>query len=137
MRLEDIAQIPSGNYIGYYWASDSRQPVEINHIKPLQQFESDNRPNPFILEAQLYDPGQQLSISIRHNGANYHIHSIELAALQEENKSYYTCIADKGFSHQRIKYCDIWLAEPDENCCDMKVLVKKATAFCGFTDEEE
>ena len=53
--MKKVENIRQGNYVGYFWKSDAKEPEPINGTFTE---ELDPAKNPFIVEAQLYEPHQ-------------------------------------------------------------------------------
>lgn len=126
-RITSLSEIPDLNYIGYYWLSDSETPVMVNGKK----FDSTQiKINPFIIEGMLWDEKAKKSIMITHTGS-YQIFEFDLKEIEGEfvEKEY---MAHRLDGVSKVCFKQLWKAEPDANCNDMKVLKMKAQIFVGF-----
>jgi CRISPR type III-associated protein (TIGR04423 family) len=126
-RITKLADIPTGNYQGYYWLSDREHPQLLQNSAELAAFAETN---PFIIEAMLWDEQQQRSIMITHTGTQQ-IFEYNLATIAGRlEKKEYQAHRIPGYS--TICFDQLWQAEPDDNCNGMQVLKLKAHIFTGL-----
>lgn len=127
-RIGTVAEIPNGNYQGYYWLSNAETPVMINGKIDSTQIKI----NPFIIEGMLWDEKAKKSIMITHTGS-YQIFEYDLNEIEGEmvEKEY---MAHRLNGVSKVCFKQLWQAEKDANCAgaDMKVLKMKAQIFVGF-----
>lgn len=128
-KINHLNEIPSKNYEGYLWFSDSNNPIILSgETYPFDQVNT----NPFIIEGLLYCAEDEVSLTIKHTG-DYHISICNLKQLPEE-----AALKEIKYLPHRLsgvnKVCfkQLWLAQPDPCCADMKVLTMKALLFTGF-----
>jgi CRISPR type III-associated protein (TIGR04423 family) len=118
-------EIPKGNYVGYYWLSDENAPRKYSE----QEFNQAAKTiNPFIIEANLWDSNQQVSVSVRHTG-RYHVQVYDLSqydAIDEEQ----SFISVKNIPP--LKFKALWREQADSFTLGMPVLKFVANAFVGF-----
>lgn len=129
-KLISLNEIPSCNFEGYVWKSDSVNPVTL--LNETFDF-SIIKLNPFIVEGLLYDQSSNKSYHITHDG-EYQIFEYDLTVLSKKGefnpKEYNPHRLDKSI--KKVKFNQIWMDEKDLNCIGLAVLTLKATVFCGF-----
>lgn len=135
-QLSTISNIADHKYVGYYWLSNESKPRLFTSVNDLKPFEIDGKPtNPFILEAALYSPDDNISVSIRHNDSKYLINEVNLTDYSNEQIVELSYLAHKALECEKVNYTELWIPETDDNCEGMEVLTKKATVFTGFDKE--
>ena len=72
----NIEEIPSGNFEGYYWFSDSPKP-EI--IKSEEIDKSIFTKLPFVIEANFYCCDTEISIQIKNIDGTYHVAQVDVS----------------------------------------------------------
>ena len=134
--MNKVDKIKSGNYIGYFWKSDAKEPEFLNGT-----FDKDLDPskNPFIIEAQLYDANAMLSYCIKYVDGEYlifehQVESTDFNQLDVEIKDFY---AHRMKEHNRLQFLQYWKEVEDDLCENMKVLQPSELVFVGFNDKEE
>ncbi len=134
--MNKVDKIKTGDYTGYFWKSDSKEPEIVNG-----SFDQDLNPNknPFIIEAQLYDHNTMLSYSIKYiDGAymimEHQVHSLDFNSKNVEIKDFYT---HRMKEHKRLQFLQYWQEVEDDLCESMKVLQPTEFVFVGFNDKEE
>jgi CRISPR type III-associated protein (TIGR04423 family) len=131
-RITSLAEVPRGDYVGYYWLSDSKTPIMIDENNPFDH--SVFKVNPFIIEGMLWNEKEQTSIMIAHTG-RYNIFEYKVKDISTvdgailESKNY---IAHKMKAKSMVSFKQLWIAESDPLCVDSKVLKMKAQIFTGF-----
>lgn len=129
--------IPASKYEGYVWMSDATVPKVYlgEECDPLPSAKE----NPFVIEAQLYDPASRISYGIKHVDGEYIVTEVNLS--EEALKG---CVyEEKTFLPHRmegisaLRFYQLWREEEDELCDNMKVLQPKELAFAGFVRKEE
>lgn len=130
--LNRFLESVKGDWEGYIWMSNERKPFLIPEDKSIDDL-NDIGVNPFVIEGLLYDKAQKISVTIRHTGT-YHIDCFDLKALNNDgNVLKEEAYLSHGFPDKRkLKFNQLWIPEPDENCAGMKVLTMKALLFTGF-----
>lgn len=130
--------IEPANYVGYYWMSDATAPVMLQGEPfPLSL---DPASNPFIIEAQLFDPEHFVSYSLKYADGAYHIHRFDLN--QDFAGDDFEFTSKEYQSHPRLGaqpllFRQYWKAEEDPLCLGMKVLQPHALVFVGFKEKKE
>lgn len=130
--------IESGNYIGYYWKSDANAPQLLPGV-PFDEI-LDEAANPFIIEAQLFNPETHVSYSIKYVDGRYLIHRWDLTQdfltqdFEFDDKEYQ---AHPRLGSQVMMFRQYWKAVVDPQCLDMKVLQPHALVFVGFKEQKE
>lgn len=125
-------KIDKSIYQGYLWYSDSKEP----HVFVDEEFgiEISNDQNPFIIEGQLFD-GKN-SISIKYVDGEYRVnpHVVkgeDFNNVDVEIKEYH---ANRIKNVRKLQFLQYWRPEPDKNCEGMEVLQPKELVFVGFKD---
>lgn len=142
MKIDKIAE---ANYQGYYWLSDANTPCVLNGEAP---FHHDLNPeaNPFIIEAQLYDPVNRVSYSVKYIDGKYVAHrwdNVDRDMADGENyilHKYYPNRLEKEEQAIMLHFIQHWVAERDPACAGdmdnpdsgMSVLQPKELIFVGF-----
>ena len=131
IKHKALSEIPNQAYYGYVWMSDATNPIVLNN--ECYDFSS-VKTNPFIIEALLYCKVEDISVHIQHTGeyqiTEYHLNDFPKEQLVE--KEY---LPHRLKDVSKVKFKQIWIPEPDENCKGMEVLKLKAIVFCGFNKE--
>lgn len=122
--------IECAEYQGYVWYSDQKEP-EI--IDGTYQKDITSEENPFIIEAQLYAPKANHSISVRYVDGEYIVNQYDLSAesanaLESRVREYMSNRMDGCV----LCFKELWKAEQDPYCEDFYVLEPKDFIFIGF-----
>ena len=127
--MNNLKQIPQGNYEGYIWMSDQKNPEILNG----ETFDfSRITTNPFIIEALLFDKENNKSIHIRHTG-KYYIHTIDLNNLPQDSELVETEYLPHRLENvKKVCFKELWVPEDDPLCEGWPVLTMKALIFVGF-----
>ena len=126
----DIKDIKSEKpFEGYLWMSDSAEPIIINHQILDNNWIKDELP--FVVEGYLYD-GEN-SYVIRHTGKGYFIREFAKDEIEACENSEQTFVSNR-MKDMKLKFKQLWRAEKDSLCCDMKTLRPWALIFCGFSN---
>lgn len=131
MNINDIPR--TGLYEGYYWLSNAKVPCVLRGTALPEEFFSG--PNPFVVEAQLYDEEHRMSYSVHHAG---NVTVCNRYAVVEKNTElqevkYVSFLASKRMAGvSRLCFIDCWESEPDSLCLGMEVLRFKKRVFVGF-----
>lgn len=120
--------LPNLNYQGYIWFSDADKPIV---LKDETYDFSTISVNPFIIEALLYNEQKEVSIHIQH-ADNYQITEYHLNHFDKAEVADVEYLPHRLSGVEKVKFKQIWLPEPEENCQGMEVLNLKAIVFCGF-----
>lgn len=118
-------------YEGYIWWSDKTQPEVLDNKEfDLQKLGE----NPFVIEGQLWDVADGISVSIRYADGE---HIISTQKVTDEDLSgngrttqerYISHIKDVG----RLCFLRYWKAEADEYCEGFEALRPEKLVFVGF-----
>ena len=141
--MERIDMIPSGSYEGYWWMSDSAQPIvaekgDSSVADRINVFLSDSTANPFVIEGQLYDAVARRSVSIKYVDGQYIVHSFEVTEdIDGVDDRKYDHIVLKRYAANRmpgkkLRFLQYWRETPDSFCCGMPVLTPAEKVFIGF-----
>ena len=131
--LQEIDKLP---YTGYLWHSDQENPVKVTKDQTVDFSKVDI--NPFIIEGNLFNEQEQISISIRHDGTKPIITRADLKkakALGIELKKQ-NFIAHRIEGVEKLQFTQAWKAEKDEFCNDLEVLKPAWSVFTGFDKED-
>lgn len=127
-KIDNITEIPACKYEGYVWLSDATAPVVLNN----ESFDFESiKTNPFVIEALLYSPGEDVSIHVQHTD-EYQIFEYNLKAFSQREISEKVYLSHRLKDVTKLKFKQLWMPEMDNNCEDMEVLTLKAIVFCGF-----
>lgn len=133
-KLSRLNEIPKCKFIGYIWFSDQQNPIILHN----ETFDFNNVDlNPFIIEAMLFIPEKNQSISIKH-ADDYIIVCFDCSKL-DNSKEKYRLINKKYLAYklpeiQYINMTEIWEREDViiENVNNFSQWVFKAEFFTGF-----
>lgn len=136
-----VNNIESGNYVGYYWMSNSSKPERVDGTPFFVAL--DEKKNPFVMEAQLYDPLRQISYSVRYVDGHFLIHRFDLTRDFENGDYEYSeieYVANRLPDVDTFLFRQYWKAEGDPIGCTlcegMKTLRPNALVFVGFKNKE-
>ena len=123
-----LSEIPSFEFEGYIWISNSIEPIVLNYEK--FDFSSISL-NPFIVEGLLFNKTTGTSIHIQHAG-DYLIHQYNLNEVKPENSVEKEYLPHRLKDVKKVCFKQLWEEEEDKNCEYFPVLTLKAIVFCGF-----
>lgn len=127
-KIDKLAEIPAYTYEGYVWMSDSKEPkVLINENFDFGSIKT----NPFVIEALLYSPDEEVSIHVQHTG-DYQIYAYSLKEFSQLDMSEKEYLPHRLKNVSKLKFKQLWLPEADVNCEGMEVMTLKAIVFCGL-----
>lgn len=134
MKVDNIAQ---GTFEGYYWKSGETVPYTL--LGEEFSCSLDDKSNPFIIEAQLYDKENLVSYSLKYVDGEYLIYKWEGVSPDMKSENY-TCLnyhanrvgEDRNYKIQSMKFLLHWVDEVDPKCEGMNVLQPKELIFVGF-----
>ncbi len=128
-----ISDIKKRKYEGYIWYSDKQEP-QILHGVEFDFAGVGEEDNPFIVEALLFAPDENVSITIRHTGS-YLIKEFDMNKLPEGAELVeITYLPHRQEKKKKLGFKQLWLPELDEFCENMPVLKMKALLFTGFAN---
>ena len=141
--MERIDRIPSGDYIGYYWMSDSVEPVVLGQPDPTLPDRLNNilcsaLANPFVVEGRLYDASSRVSVSIRYVDSRYILlrHDVADDLRKAEDKETDSIVIKRYVANRmadrKLVFLQYWREQPDPLCCGMPVLAPAEKVFVGF-----
>ena len=84
--LQNAAEIPDGNFSGYFWFSDSVE-VELIENKPIEKERLFISQIPFVIEANFFCSKRNLSVSVKNVDGVYYYNLIDLNKVSSEFKS--------------------------------------------------
>lgn len=124
-----MKKIEKSKYEGYIWWSDQPTPIVLEDVE-YEQVLIDGE-NPFIIEAQLCDGVN--SISVKYVDGEYLVNKFDIRAKLsdkfEYSKQKYIANFDEVAGLQFRQY---WRDKEDELCNNMKVLQPAEFVFVGF-----
>ncbi len=134
-RILALADVPSSNFQGYVWFSDSSNPIELKN----ETFQFDSiTVNPFIVEALLYSEELRMSYHIKHSGA-YVITAYDWSLISDsetmrlKEKKY---LSNRIDASENLKFVEVWLLESDNVTTNTNGTFQqwnlKAEVFKGF-----
>lgn len=126
-------------YEGYIWLSDQTQPKVLKDeeldIERLKDYI-----NPFVIEGQLWNAADGISISIRCVDGKLIIN--EHHVIDEDLDGSSTVTLERYIPHhikgvKRLRFLRYWKAEEDELCEHFEALRPEKLVFVGFEKTEE
>lgn len=138
-----INNIPlKGNYEGYYWMSDSRDPKVLHDENLPEEFVGSN---PFVVEAELYDKDNHTSYSVHNAGNEVVCLSFVVKEADFDSHDVDTLLYESNrMEGQQLRFLQYWEAEDDKTCptdktekAFMKSLQMTKRVFVGFKNKEE
>lgn len=149
---KSINNIPEGSYSGYYWMSDATRPEVLSggqdaesfkKIKVLKDLLANPESNPFVIEAQLYDSGNDRSLSVKYIDGKYYVK--EYTGMKDDTKSN---DKDLRIVHKRyyanrmdgkeLHFLQYWRGEDDSLCAgEMKILQPAEMVFVGIQNVKD
>ncbi len=133
---DNIKDIPSGNYEGYLWNCQEKEP-EVFWGEKFLDFK-EWKDFPFVIEGFLYEEknGIERSIFIRYTD-EYTIYEFDLNEISKsggvlEQYEYIPHRLGPPKVIKKVKFKQLWLPEKDPLCKDMPVLKLKTHLFTGF-----
>lgn len=135
MKLQTIikpAQVPAAKYEGWFWLSDAQKPVMLRGGSFDNDLLKEGR-LPFVVEAQLYDRENNISISISAPEAQPIVTLTDLTELKEEDM-----IRREYIPHRLplegicISAIEIWLPQSSPQTNNMPARQPVALVFTGF-----
>ena len=142
--MDTINKIPSGTYDGYYWLSDANQPVVFERSAlPSVLGNIDASQNPFIIEAQLFNPATGESFSINYIDGAYVVRAYKVSAediMTARARKSDTIVLKRyianRISGKKLKFLQYWREVEDPLCAGMPVLQPAEMVFIGFESIE-
>lgn len=145
-----MEKIEEARYEGYLWWSDSKTPVVYNGNQSLTLLLNDTA-NPFVIEGNLWDADNKVSIYIRYVDGH---HLVRRIAVTEEEWSGIDdkCLDVNGVDKRQVattrktflahripgvhslRFLQYWEAQTDDACDGMAALQPKRLVFVGFND---
>lgn len=128
-QLIDVNSLPSGEFEGYYWYSNSERP-EIIKNESIQSGWFTKMP--FIVEANFYSRKNNTSIHVKHIDGEYKITQVNLAEIPDNLKTDQEFIAHDLNEIKKYHNVQIWRENVDELLEDMITLTPAYQVFAGF-----
>ena len=131
-------------YQGYLWWSNSSTPevIDGNHELPItfdEQYSTLLSPSatqkPFIVEGNLWDVSNRVSIYIKYVDGEYIVRRVDTAALDRDDSYEKTEASYKPHRMSgKMKFRQYWKAESDPLCEVMRALRPDMFVFMGFEE---
>lgn len=146
-----MKQIEAAKYKGYLWYSNEKKPMVFDGSEPVPEMNLDEEKNPFIIEGNLWDADNLMSIMIRYVDGKYIVRRTkvkeeELSSSRASSQAYESgspiATTLKKYLAHRIEgvkclcFLQYWQAEPDDMCEKMCVLRPSKLVFIGFDKNE-
>lgn len=142
--------IKPAKYEGYIWYSDQKAPEVYNGEEVVDEIVLDEQSNPFIIEGNLWDEEQGMSIMIRYVDGEYLVRPIHVSkeerqgiSSEEVNQKVATTIKEyqplpcmKAKNVDVLRFLQYWEQKDDEFCADMPVLQPSKLVFIGFDKKD-
>lgn len=140
-----MKQIEAAKYKGYLWYSNEKKPMVFDGSEPVPEMNLDEEKNPFIIEGNLWDADNLMSIMIRYVDGKYIVRRTKVK--EEELSRAYSQAYESGspiattlkkYLAHRIEgvkclcFLQYWQAESDKMCEGMQVLRPSKLVFIGF-----
>ena len=120
-------------YEGYIWQSDQTQP-QVLHGEEFDVESLKDGVNPFVIEGQLWNADDGISISIRYVDGK-HVKTCN-KVTNEDLHGTSTVTPERYISHikgvGRLCFLRYWKAEKDEFCENFEALRPEKLVFVGF-----
>lgn len=121
-------------YEGYIWQSDQTHP-QVLRGKEFDLNQLMDGTNPFVIEGQLWDAENGISISIRNVDGKHIVNCYQVAPRDLLGTS--TVNVEQYIPHRmegvgRLRFLRYWKAEKDEMCEDFETLRPEKLVFVGF-----
>jgi len=130
-ELKEFYEELTDKYEGYVQMSDSR--IKSKHLfktaQTLPKWKELNNEVRYIVEMALFEPTSKRSILIRQQNSEWLVIDIELEQDEIDNSDSFFTLTENT---PKMKIAQIWEAEENEFCLDMKVLEPKYLFFAGF-----
>jgi CRISPR type III-associated protein (TIGR04423 family) len=121
-------KIDKSSYQGYLWFSDQKEPEIINGIF---EKEIDDKTNPFIVEGQLFDGSN--SISIKYIDGKYIVNIYDINSDNFKNVDFKEVTYLPNFKGgDLLRFRQYWRPQSDTLCEGMDVLHPAELVFVGF-----
>ena len=122
--------IECAEYQGYVWYSDQKDPEIIDGT-----FKTDimSEENPFIIEAQLFAPRTNHSITVRYVDGEYVVNQYDLSeeSVNASDKRIREYMSNR-MGGRVLGFMELWKTEQDPCCENFDVLEPKDFIFIGF-----
>lgn len=127
-----IAEIPDLLYEGYYWYSNRKCPEILATEARIDKNLFTQMP--FVIEANFYAKGEDISIKVNFLNGAYHVAQFNLADLSSKLKTEQVYLGH-DLEGKNFKLIEAWQEVNDPNLENMKTLQPAWSAFAGFTDK--
>ncbi len=130
-------KIEKSKYQGYIWYSNKKEPRVFNN----EEFELEiaNNENPFIVEGQIYDNENRISISIKYVDGKYIVNKYEVKDedFKHPNVVRREFLPNRMDKVEKLCFLEYWKPQEDSLCENMKVLQPAELVFIGFNNENK
>lgn len=132
-------QLPEAQYDGFVRMSDADAPQIYNHQLCAPAFKATD--TPFLLEAEFYNPADNIAYSIRYREGNFQVveHKIQPDDFNSKDVDHlYQMPLPRGeakaLGGKMLHFLQYWIEQEDALCENMPVLVPAQRVFIGFSE---
>ena len=138
----DNIKYTSHRWTGYIWKSDAVEPqIILDEEFDIEEIKDSD--NPFVVEGELYDAGNDISLSIRYVDGRHLIKAFDFRKSETGTEMTSVSFLPNNMPGvAELEFCQVWRPEEDEMCTGdngekMKVLRPAELVFKGFKMKEE
>lgn len=127
--------IDKSKYIGYLWWSDATEP-EVLPVSESKLVDTDKEQNPFIIEGQLCDDKQSISIKYVDGVCRCKVYNLaDIDKAECENEEY---VPNRMEGVEKLCFKRVWrpVEDKDDVCCGMEVMKPAELVFVGLKLKE-
>ena len=123
--------IDKARYEGYVWMSDQQEPLV---ICPDEEFEMTlcDEDNPFVVEGNLWDATNRVSIMIKYVDGKYIVRRTEVTDECKKNATRKEFLPHRVKGVKKLVLLQCWNEEKDPLCENMVTLQPGKLEFIGF-----
>lgn len=140
-RIDTVTyEIPAGRWRGYLWESDATpdKVVVLTGAYPVAPITLDASRNPFVIEGQLYNAEEGISLSVRYADGRYVIIRYPVRELEREFAARPSDVREALFlpafrvAPGRLRFRTYWREESDPLCEGFAASRPAEFVFVGF-----
>lgn len=127
-----MEKIAKASYEGYVWYSDRQKPLVVS---PEEEFELtlNDSDNPFVVEGNLWDAANEVSIMIKYVDGKYIVRRTALTDVCVKNASRKEFLPHRIDGVKKLAFLQCWDEVEDPLCENMVTLQPCKMLFVGFT----